>query len=35
MTIVDIVQSAQDPEKYCEQVKQWARTTLQQMKSMR
>jgi hypothetical protein len=32
MTIVDIVKSAQDPEQYCEQVKQWARTILQQRK---
>lgn len=29
MTIVDIVPSAQDPDQYCQQVKQWARTILQ------
>lgn len=31
MTIVDVTQSIQDPEKYCEQVKQWAQATLKQM----
>ncbi len=31
MTIADVARSMQDPEKYCEQVKQWARATLQQM----
>ena len=30
MTIADVAQSTQDPEKYCEQIEQWARTTLQQ-----
>ena len=30
-TIADVAQSMQDPEKYCEQVKQWAQATLQQM----
>jgi transcriptional regulator with AAA-type ATPase domain len=35
MTIVDLVPSAQDSEQYCEQVKQWARITLQHMKSLR
>ncbi|MDQ2904442.1 MAG: DUF5946 family protein [Chloroflexota bacterium] len=34
MTIADVAQSLQDPEEYCEQVTQWARTTLQQMESM-
>lgn len=31
MTIVDVAQNMQDAEKYCEQVEQWARTTLQEM----
>lgn len=33
-TIADVAQSMRDPEKYCEQVKQWARTTLQQMPAL-
>ncbi len=35
MTITDVAQHMQDAESYCEQVKQWARTTLQQMESVR
>ena len=31
MTIADVAQNMQDPEKYCEHVKQWAHATLQQM----
>ncbi len=31
ITIADVAQSTHDPEKYCEQVRCWARTTLQQM----
>jgi hypothetical protein len=31
LTIADVVRSMQDPEQYCQQVKQWARATLQQM----
>ena len=34
MTIVDIAQSIQDSEVYCAQVKQWARTILQNIKSV-
>jgi hypothetical protein len=34
MTIVDVAQSIQDPEKYCEQVRRWAGATLQQMASL-
>ena len=34
MTIADIAQSMQDPEKYCEHVKQWAQATLQQMAAL-
>jgi hypothetical protein len=35
MTITDVAHYMQDAESYCEQVKQWARTTLQQMESVR
>jgi hypothetical protein len=35
MTITDVAQHMQDAESYCEQVRQWARTTLQQMESVR
>ena len=35
MTIVDVAQHMQSSEQYCEQVKQWARTILQQMESVR
>jgi hypothetical protein len=31
MTIIDVAQDMQDAERYCEQVKQWARTTLVEM----
>lgn len=34
MMIADVAQSMQNPEKYCEQVKQWAHATLQQMASL-
>ncbi|HCF87147.1 MAG TPA: hypothetical protein DEV72_18330 [Ktedonobacter sp.] len=34
LTIADVAQSMQDPEKYCEHVKQWARVTLQQMPAL-
>jgi Family of unknown function (DUF5946) len=34
MTIVDVAQSIQDPEKYCEQVRRWAGATLQQMEAL-
>lgn len=34
MTIVDIIESAQDTEQYCQQVKQWARVILQQLKAL-
>ena len=34
VTIADVAQSMQDPQKYCEQVKQWARVTLQQMPAL-
>ncbi|MDQ2717727.1 MAG: DUF5946 family protein, partial [Chloroflexota bacterium] len=34
MTIADVAQSMQNPEEYCEQITQWARTTLQQMESI-
>jgi Family of unknown function (DUF5946) len=34
LSIVDLVKSAQDPEQYCQQVKQWARTILQQLKAL-
>jgi hypothetical protein len=34
LTIADVAQSVQNPEMYCEHVKQWARTTLQQMPSL-
>jgi uncharacterized protein DUF5946 len=33
-TIADVARSMQDPEKYCEQVKQWAQATLQQMAAL-
>jgi Family of unknown function (DUF5946) len=33
-TIADVAQSMQDPEKYCDQVKQWAQATLQQMAAL-
>ncbi len=35
MTIIDVAQNMRDAESYCEQVKQWAYTTLQQMDSVR
>jgi hypothetical protein len=34
LTIADVAQSRQDPEEYGEQVKQWARVTLQQMPAL-
>jgi hypothetical protein len=34
MTIVDVAQSIQDPEKYCEQVRRWAGATLQQIECL-
>ena len=34
LTIADVAQSMQNPEEYCELVKQWARVTLQQMPSL-
>lgn len=34
MTIADIAQSTQNSEVYCAQVKQWARTILQNMQSV-
>ncbi|BCL79383.1 hypothetical protein ccbrp13_18480 [Ktedonobacteria bacterium brp13] len=34
MTITDVAQSIHDAERYCEQVKQWAHTTLRQMESV-
>lgn len=34
VTIADVAQSVQNPQKYCEQVKQWARVTLQQMPAL-
>jgi hypothetical protein len=34
MTIADVAKSIQDPEKYCEQVEQWAQTTLKQMDTL-
>ena len=33
-TIADVAQHIQDPEQYCEQVRQWAQTTLQQMPAL-
>lgn len=33
MTIVDVLQSIRDPETYCEQIRLWARTILQQMEA--
>lgn len=33
-TIADVAQRMQDPEKYCDQVKQWAQATLQQMAAL-
>jgi Family of unknown function (DUF5946) len=34
MTIANVARSIQDSEKYCEQVRRWARATLQQMESL-
>ena len=34
LTIADVAQSMQTPEEYCQQVKQWAHATLQQMPSL-
>lgn len=34
MTIADVAQSVQSPEKYCARIEQWARTTLQQAESV-
>jgi hypothetical protein len=34
VTITDVAQSMQDPEKYCAHVKQWAHATWQQMASL-
>ena len=34
VTMAEVAQSLQDPQKYCEQVKQWARVTLQQMPAL-
>jgi hypothetical protein len=34
MTIADVVQSTHDPEKYCEQIRCWARATLTQMEAL-
>jgi hypothetical protein len=33
-TIADVAQCMQDPETYCQQVKQWAQATLQQMTAL-
>lgn len=33
MTIADVTQNLQSPERYCEKVKQWARATLQQVEA--
>jgi uncharacterized protein DUF5946 len=34
VTMADVAQSLQDPQKYCEQVQLWARVTLQQMPAL-
>ena len=34
MTIADVVQSRPDAEQYCNQVTQWARSTVEQMASL-
>jgi hypothetical protein len=34
VTIADVARSIQDPELYCDHVKQWARATLQQMPAL-
>jgi hypothetical protein len=34
LTIADVAQSMQNPEQYCEHVKQWASATVQQMPSL-
>ncbi len=34
LTIVDVAQQAHNVEQYCERVKQWAHSTLQQMASL-
>ncbi len=34
LTMADVAQHMQDPERYCEAVKRWAQTTLQQMPAL-